>query len=331
VKLNGSTRREAIFRLATIAVLVLALIGAGTAVVLALQGRSGASTDKDTASSSVTSLAARPDTVSSGPAGSSSSATSLATHPGTDPTGSGQSTSSTLPELPARLPASAKALSVPILMYHLVDTIVPDAGPYSEGLTVPKDHFEAQMDYLAENGYHPVTLEQIYAAMAGLGALPAKPVAITFDDGYKDNFTVAFPILQSHRFVATFFVLTSHVGGAINMTWDELREMQAQGMAIEPHGVHHPNLTTLSSARLREELVDSRASILEMLGSVSRAYCYPGGAYDQTVIAAVKDAGYLVAVTTHNGKTLDPDHTYEWPRIRVTRGESVATFASHLE
>lgn len=236
----------------------------------------------------------------------------------------------TSPRLPAQLPPGAKPLRVPILMYHYVDASLHPADPYSAGNTVSPEQFAAQMDYLAANGYHPVTLEQIYAAMGGLEPLPPKAVALTFDDGWKDQYSVVFPILRSHHFVATFFVITGHVGGEWSMNWDELREMADHGMAIESHTVHHPDLRTLAPARLQGELTQSRDSIGAMLGEVPMAFAYPSGAYNQGVIAAVKAAGYRIAVTTHHGDILDPSHTFEWPRIRVTPWESLARFAKRL-
>ena len=140
--------------------------------------------------------------------GPSAAATSTAT----------SSTVTTASTLPARLPADAEALRVPILMYHYVDAEPPLDSPYADGLTVRTPDFEAQMDYLADKGYQPVTLDQVYAAMAGLTTLPAKPVVITFDDGGTDNYTVAYPILREHGFVATFFVITGMVGKDGTMT-----------------------------------------------------------------------------------------------------------------
>jgi len=102
--------------------------------------------------------------------------------------------------LPAALPSSAKPLRVPILMYHYIDATPPPAGPYAAGLTVLTAQFEAQMDYLASNGYHTVTLEQIYAAMAGLSPLPANPVALTFDDGAWT--TTPWPIPSFARIIS---------------------------------------------------------------------------------------------------------------------------------
>ena len=233
--------------------------------------------------------------------------------------------------LPRDLPASAKPLRLPILMYHYVDTTPPPAGPYARGLTVPTARFQAQMDYLAANGYHPVTLQEIYRAMAGLSSLPPKPVALTFDDGGLDDYTAAYPILRSHHFVATFFVITGAVDRTGSMTWDELRAMQGEGMAIESHTVHHLDLRTLAPAGLQDELVQSRESISGELGEVPAAFAYPAGAYNQAVIAAVKAAGYRLAVTTHPGQILDPGHAYEWPRVRISPGLSLAGFAKELE
>jgi peptidoglycan/xylan/chitin deacetylase (PgdA/CDA1 family) len=217
-------------------------------------------------------------------------------------------------------------------MYHYVDASLNPTDPYAAGNTVSPEQFAAQMDYLAANGYHPVTLEQVYIAMAGLGSLPAKPVVLTFDDGWKDQYTVVFPILRSHDFVATFFVITGHVGlgHERSMSWDELREMEDQGMAIESHTVHHLDLRTLTPVRLQSELTESRDNIWAMLGELPMAFAYPSGAYNQRVIAAVRAAGYRIAVTTHFGKILDPSHTFEWPRVRVTPYESLAVFAREL-
>ena len=211
-------------------------------------------------------------------------------------------------------------------MYHYVDASPPPAGPYSAGLTVPTTQFEAQMDYLEKNGYHTVTLEQIYAAMAGKAELPTKPVAITFDDGGLDDYTVAFPILRAHHFAATFFVITGFVGNSICVSWQDLRAMRADGMEIESHTVRHPDLTTVSSTRLSQELSDSRMELIQNLNETPIALAYPGGAFNQQVEAAARKAGYLVAVTTRPGRVLNPGSSYAWPRLRVASDLSITGF-----
>ena len=219
--------------------------------------------------------------------------------------------------LPDSLPPSAKAMNVPILMYHYVDAAPPSVGSHAGSLTVRTKEFQAQMDFLAQNGYHTVTLEQTYAAMAGLASLPAKPVVLTFDDGGLDDYTVAYPILRSHGFVATFFVITAFVGEPNIMTWNQLREMQMSGMAIESHTARHSDLTKTTAASLRAELIQSREAIEAQLGSAPLALAYPFGFYDQRVIDATRAAGYLMAVTTHQSRRLAPGSVYSWPRVHV--------------
>ncbi len=242
------------------------------------------------------------------------------------PTATGVFSTQSLLQLPSSLPAHAKAMSVPILMYHYVDDAPPVLGPDAGGLTVRTKAFELQMDFLAKNGYHTVTLEQVYAAMAGLVSLPAKPVALTFDDGGLDDYTVAFPILRLHHFVATFFVITGFVGGSNTMSWDQLRAMQLNGMAIESHTARHADLTKVTATALRAELTQSREAIHMQLGRVPLLLSYPFGHYDQRVIDATRAAGYLMAVTTHQDRMLAPGSAFSWPRVHVGGMESMKGF-----
>jgi peptidoglycan/xylan/chitin deacetylase (PgdA/CDA1 family) len=233
-------------------------------------------------------------------------------------------------QLPPSLPARAKAMNIPILMYHYVDATPPALGPDANGLTVRTRAFELQMDFLAKKGYHTVTLEQVYDAMAGLASLPTKPVALTFDDGGLDDYTVAYPILRSHHFVATFFVITAFVGEPTTMSWNQLREMQVSGMAIESHTARHSDLTKATAASLRAELTQSREAIEAQLGRAPLALAYPFGHCDQRVIDATRAAGYLIAVTTRQSRRLAPGSVYSWPRVHAGGMESMKSFEASL-
>ena len=249
---------------------------------------------------------------------------------------SGEGASATAPgavqPLPAQTSSAATALpNVPILMYHYVDDTPPDAGPQAAALTVSAAQFEAEMDYLADNGYHPVTLEDVFESMSGQQVLPSNPVAITFDDGGLDNYTVAFPILKRHGFRATFFVITGYVGGRLCMTWDQLRTMHAAGMAIESHTAAHSDLRRVDAALLATELEASRAALARELGEDARILSYPQGRYNRTVIAATRAAGYAGAVTTRLWWTQSSPSCFELQRTRVSPGESLAAFARVLK
>jgi peptidoglycan/xylan/chitin deacetylase (PgdA/CDA1 family) len=215
-------------------------------------------------------------------------------------------------------------------MYHYVDDVPPPAGPYADGLTVRTGDFRAEMGYLADNDYHTVSLADVYLAMALEKKLPPKAVVLTFDDGGLDNYEVAFPILKQHGFTATFFVITKTVGRSGQMTWDQLREMAAQGMSIQSHTVSHPDLRGVSASRLASELSDSRAAIAKAIGQPSYVLCYPSGAYNAQVIKATRAAGYLMAVATDKGKEGDPSAVYEMKRRRVQAHLPLQAFAKLL-
>lgn len=225
------------------------------------------------------------------------------------------------------LPADAVKVHVPILMYHYVDDTPPPAGPYADGLTVRTKDFRAEMEYLVENGYHTVSLADVYLAMAGEKHLPEKPVALTFDDGGIDNYEVAFPLLKEYGLMGTFFVITGKVGREGQMRWEQLREMTAQGMSIQSHTVSHPDLRGVSASKLKSELIDSRKAIADAVGEPSYVLSYSSGAYDGTVIEATRAAGYVMAVATDKGTEGDPAAVYEMRRRRVQAFLPLTTFA----
>lgn len=162
--------------------------------------------------------------------------------------------------------------------------------------------------------------------MAGLTALPPRAVALTFDDGYRDNYTNVFPVLRRYGFTATFFVITGKVGHPGYMSWAELREMSAAGMLIESHTVTHPVLTRLPAPALERELVQSRQALWLNLGIDSRVLCYPYGAYDPGVMGAARAAGYIMAFTTKPGLVMEPLAIFALPRVAVGHHESRADF-----
>lgn len=229
------------------------------------------------------------------------------------------------------LPEDAAKVHVPVLMYHYVDEEPPPAGPYADGLTVRTPDFVEELEYLAANGHHTVSLADAYLAMAGLGELPEKPVILTFDDGGLDNYEVAFPLLQRYGFTATFFVITKTVGAQGQMGWDQLREMAEAGMSIQSHSVSHPDLTGVSAERLRSELADSRAAITEAIGEPGYVLSYPAGSYNERVKEAAQAAGYVMALATDRGADLDPYAVFEIKRKRVQAFLPISTFARLVE
>jgi peptidoglycan/xylan/chitin deacetylase (PgdA/CDA1 family) len=316
---GGYQRNKRPRRPLRVALPVLALLAAIVIVLFALHGRTPARSSPRTAFTSTT----------AGVRADATPAPTTTTLPSPPPVPARAPIFSEGVWLPVTLPASASAVVLPILQYHAVD-VRPIPGSWGKRLTLSTARFQAEMDYLVGAGYHPVTLERVYARMAHLRPLPGKPVALTFDDGYRDNYTVAFPILRAHHFLATFFVITAAVGRPGYLTWADLRLMHAAGMAIESHTVHHENLDVLSAPRLATELAQSRAAIAAELGQIPAVLAYPGGDYNLRVAAATRSAGYLMAVLTHSGSRLNSSNTYLWPRMAIGANETPSGFTRAL-
>jgi peptidoglycan/xylan/chitin deacetylase (PgdA/CDA1 family) len=222
---------------------------------------------------------------------------------------------------------------VPILMYHYVSELPPDADVYRRDLTVSPEAFEAQLQYLDEAGYHPITLTDIYLYLTEGHPLPEKPIVLTFDDGYRDAYEVVFPKLLDHGFPGTFFVLATpaHFESEAYLTWAQMKEMSDAGMAIEAHGRDHVDLRNRSWDFLVYQTLGVREAIEYHTGQTPHFFCYPSGQRDANVIAVLKAAGYWAAVTTEWGRTYTREDLFEMPRLRVRGGESLESFIAKLE
>ena len=133
---------------------------------------------------------------------------------------------------------------------------------------------------------------------------------LTFDDGYVDNYEVAAPILEKYGFPATFYIITDKVGTPEYMTWDQVTDLDRQGMDIGSHTATHPDLTTLSAANLRRELSGSADTLKAQLGHPVYWLCYPAGKYDDDVLDYAREAGYLLATTTDPGEQQSSDEPF---------------------
>lgn len=199
---------------------------------------------------------------------------------------------------------------VPVLYYHSV--------MYEQGneVRMPPEQFEAQMAYLWDKGYESITLDQLDKAFNNRGVLPAKPFVITFDDGYVDNYTNAFPILEKYRFTASVFMVTSYIGGEGFMSWPQLKELSANGWEIEGHTVNHPYLSQMEKTSMLNELISSKETLEKGLAKKVKFFAYPYGDVNDKVEQAVKDTGYLMAFTTERGWA-DRNDLDEWHLKRV--------------
>lgn len=194
------------------------------------------------------------------------------------------------PAPPSDVPSGVYA---PILMYHHIAE-----RPEASRLTVSPAVFTAQMQWLKDQHFRVLSLDEWYDTLAARHPLPAKAVVITFDDGWRDQQVNALPVLVRFGYPATFYVITSCVGAPSYATWDMLRDARTRGMTIGSHTVTHPKLTNLAPRDIQRELVDSQAAIERQLGTKAWHFAYPDGLHTAGVVDAVIAAGYRTAVTT---------------------------------
>ena len=231
---------------------------------------------------------------------------------------------------PVPLPDQAR---VPILMYHYVSELPPDADRYRCDLTVSPENFKAQLQFLADAGYHPITLTDLYLHLTQGYPLPERPIALTFDDGYRDAYEVVFPLLLDYGFTGTFFVLATptHLESPAYMTWAQMKEMSDAGMDIQAHGRDHVDLRGRSYDYLVYQILGIQEAIHHHTGRLPRFFCYPSGQRDANVIAMLKSVGYWGAVTTEWGHTHTRENLFEMPRVRIRGSDTLASFIDRLE
>lgn len=237
-----------------------------------------------------------------------------------------------LPPTPT-YPPPPEAVHVPILMYHYISELPADADVYRRDLTVIPAHFEEQLQYLQTQGYQSVLLADIYETLTTGKPLPEKPIVLTFDDGYKDAYTDALPLLQKYGFVGEFFLLATpaHYEAPQYVTWGDVRAMADAGMSMQAHSRDHYDLTERSYEFLVYQILGAREAVEAHTERPVRFFCYPSGRYDDATIAVVESAGYWGAVTTAWGDELRLDNRYTWPRIRVKGSLSLEGFAKMLQ
>jgi peptidoglycan/xylan/chitin deacetylase (PgdA/CDA1 family) len=212
---------------------------------------------------------------------------------------------------------------VPILEYHVLGEAPADA-PYPE-LYVTRPDFRHQLEWLDAHGYEAVTLEQVEAAWYEGATLPPKPVVLSFDDGYRPQYTFALPQLRKHGWAG---VLNLKAEGS-DLYESNVKAMLAAGWELAAHTIHHLDLTELDAATLEEEVAGSRRMLQREFGAPVKNFCYPAGRYDETVIAAVEAAGYAGATTEIPGYA-ESGAPYELARFEILGSSGVSGLAEDL-
>jgi len=214
---------------------------------------------------------------------------------------------------------------VPILLYHTVAYDVPDKiSPFN----VQPRHFTDQLDVIVDSGRTVLTVSQFVDAVAGRGDLPARPLVITFDDGYADFAETALPALVARRLPSTLYVTTGMLRGgqrripkvagpAKMLAWDQLAEMEEHGVEIGGHSHTHPELDLMRPDREQAEIRLCKELLEDELRHPITTFAYPFGLSRRAVRTAVRDAGYVSACSVKNAFSSRTDNVFALARLTV--------------
>jgi peptidoglycan/xylan/chitin deacetylase (PgdA/CDA1 family) len=220
-----------------------------------------------------------------------------------------------------------------ILMYHQVADIPLRHDP--RGLAVPPGQFEQQMGYLARKGYKCLTLREAVRRIVHGGRTPAKSFVLTFDDGYQDVHTTAWPILERFGFTATVFLVAGRIGcrsdwagqegarSGMLLSWAEARDLARRGFVLGSHTLSHPRLRRLDDQSALKEIRESRVLLQEQLGVPVDYFSYPYSDSDARIERLVERAGYTAACAGDSG----PWSAFHLWRVQCLRGETALSFA----
>lgn len=223
-------------------------------------------------------------------------------------------------------------LRVPILMYHYISTPPANANAIRLDLSTTPRQFESHLAYLRHAGYETISMKQLAYAVSQQMTLPEKPIILTFDDGYRDNYEHAFPLLRRYGYTGTFFLVTQPIDqNNVNyLTWDMVIEMHQAGMEFGSHSYRHIDLRGRDTDFLVYEILGSKEAIEQRIGEPVRFFSYPAGHYDDLTIRVLRSANFWAAVTTQWGIDQSFNDRFELLRIRMRGNDRARDLAAKL-
>ena len=221
----------------------------------------------------------------------------------------------------------------PIIAYHQITPGVPARDPWKLNLSVQK--FERQMHYLYEHRYRCISLMELLQLSSNRKRQRERSVALTFDDGYENFFTVAYPVLSRYGFTATVFLITDYIGkrstreyeeGIPFLNWEQIKYLKDNGITFGSHTCKHPRLSQLSKAEVWHEISYSKKYLEDRLGEKIQLLAYPHGDSNPEIQEMVKEAGYEAACGVSRGR----HHLFNLWRTECRTDDSLLSFRLKL-
>ncbi len=207
-----------------------------------------------------------------------------------------------------------------ILMYHSI------SGQKDHFSAISPEVFNQQMAYLAATKRAVISLTELVRRLRTREPLGG-PTVLTFDDGYRDNYTTVFPLLKQYNFPATIFVTTNLIGNPGYCSAEELREMHNSGLiALEPHTLSHPRLTKLPRVDAEREIRESQRVLQEILGATPALFAYPYGDFSGETVGLAREVGFAGAVTVAEGTVGSDTDPFLLPRNAIDRSTTFSQF-----
>ena len=201
---------------------------------------------------------------------------------------------------------------IPVLTYHHI-------GSGNGWLYVSEADFEQQLVYLRERGYKTISVAELAEGLSGRTKLPDRPIVLTFDDGYDDNYQAALPVLLRQGMRASFFVVTGKMGQPGYLSWPQAAKMRDQGMEIGSHTVHHYTLTEINLKEMERELRGSRLMLESNLSITKAVFANPFGETAPAVVALLEKTGYQAAGSSVVGLNRAGENLFMIRRMSVPR------------
>ena len=223
--------------------------------------------------------------------------------------------------------AEDPGVRVPVIMYHAVMDDASRLGKY----VISPEELESDFKWLSENGYTAILSEDLINYTENGAALPEKPILLTFDDGYADNYTTVYPMLKEFGMKATFFVVPNNLDRQHNMTREQIKELSASGVvSIQSHSLTHANMTKLNASQQEYEMKESQRQLRELTGKSPIALTYPEGGYTKTTLSLTARY-YHFGICAGGNRWKISDDFYTIPRYRMHRSTTMAQFEDYVD
>lgn len=232
--------------------------------------------------------------------------------------------------LTLRFSVGGRGVPVPILMYHAIEELDKGASALKRTWTVSPAAFAEQMAYLQAEGWTTVAPGELAAYLTAGEPLPPRPLLISLDDGYKEVYSVVYPMLKDTPLRPVLYIPPDHIGLRAYLDWTQLRELVAAGFWLGSHGYDHTDLRQANDADLSRQVGDSKRVLEEALGVTIDSFCYPYGGYDRRTLAALEAHGYTSAVTLNPTVYQVPGDPLRLSRLLVSYDMTLEEFTELL-